>query len=258
MSGASTRDSMPAAASADGRRSTSRGADPDAAAGGGELVERPVDDESAMVDDDHMVDGLGHFGEQMARHQDRAALGCGGGAAGHAASARRAGPARWWARRGPGSAGRRAGRRRCRAAAAYRARSRRPGGGLHRPARPGRAPRRPGAPGCRWRWRARAGGCGRCGRDGSSTTRARHRRCGPGRRGRVGAAVDGGRPGCRAHQPQQHAQRGGLAGPVAAEEAGDGSLGEVEAEVVDGENGPNRLVSPSTAMVGIGRFSLVV
>ena len=50
----------------------------------------------------------------------------------------------------------------------------------------------------------------------------------------VGGAVDQRDASRRVHQPQQHPQRGGLTGPVGAEEAGDGARLHVETEVVDG------------------------
>src|SRR6266536_2867447 len=52
----------------------------------------------------------------------------------------------------------------------------------------------------------------------------------------VGPAVDPGGAGGRGDQAEQHAQGGGLAGPVGAEKACHGALVDLEAEVVDGDD----------------------
>jgi hypothetical protein len=66
---------------------------------------------------------------------------------------------------------------------------------------------------------------------------------------RVGAALDRGGARRRAHEAQQRAQRGGLAGAVGAEEADDAPGGDREGEVVDGERvAEARLVRPLTSM----------
>jgi hypothetical protein len=49
-------------------------------------------------------------------------------------------------------------------------------------------------------------------------------------------AVDPGRPRGRGDQPQQHAQGGGLAGPVGAQEPDHRALVDLEAQVVDGDD----------------------
>ncbi len=52
----------------------------------------------------------------------------------------------------------------------------------------------------------------------------------------VPAAEDGHRAGRRAHEVEDHAQRGRLAGTIGAEDAGDGAFLDGEAHVVDGED----------------------
>ena len=51
----------------------------------------------------------------------------------------------------------------------------------------------------------------------------------------IGATGDRCRPGGGCDEAQEHAERGGLSGPVGAEEASDGALRHIEGEVVDGE-----------------------
>ena len=50
----------------------------------------------------------------------------------------------------------------------------------------------------------------------------------------VAPAVERGGPGGRGDETEQHAQRGGLAGAVRSEEAGDRPRSQLEGEVVDG------------------------
>ena len=76
-----------------GQRRAVRGGDADrggAAAGPDHLVERAAGAQLALRDDDHVVGGLGDLGEQVARDQDRAALGrLGAEHVAHPADARR-------------------------------------------------------------------------------------------------------------------------------------------------------------------------
>ena len=104
---------------------------------GGQLGDRSLRDQAAVVDDHHGVDGLRDLGEHVAGDQHGAALRRRTRAAGRAASGCPPGRGRWRARRGSAPPGRRAARSPGRAAAACRARTRRPGG----PPRP-RAPTR--------------------------------------------------------------------------------------------------------------------
>ena len=59
-------------------------------------------------------------------------------------------------------------------------------------------------------------------------------------------AVDEHAPAFRPHQRVEHAQRGGLAGAVGAEQAGDLAVARFEAHVVDGDD------RPSLALAGEG------
>ena len=99
-------------------------------------------------------------------------------------------------------AGRRAARRRCRAAGPCPARSPWTASWPRRSARPSPAPRPPGAAGCRWSARGTAGGCRRCGRR-ARPWRPAARRC-------LAAARAAARRACRRCAPRQ---RSGCPGP---------------------------------------------
>src|ERR1700728_2615444 len=51
----------------------------------------------------------------------------------------------------------------------------------------------------------------------------------------IWSAIDGGIALARCYEAEEHAQRGGLAGPVRAEEPDNGAGGHVEAEVINGD-----------------------
>ena len=82
-------------------------------------------------------------------------------------------------------------------------------------------------------WARIAGGCGRCGRGGTPWHRAGRRPRGAASAARRSGAVHHGAPGIGRVEAHDHAHGGRLAGAVGAEEAGDDTRGDREAEVVD-------------------------
>ena len=133
-------------------------------------------DQPAVLDDHHRVRRQRQLGQQVAGDQDRAAArrpGCGGTGA---ASAPRPGRARWWARPGPGSAGSPsrapASISRCRMPS-EKPPTRRRAASARSTSSSTSSTRRSG---CRWGGPGSAGGCAPCGRGGSRSPPARHRR----------------------------------------------------------------------------------
>ena len=190
-----------------------------------QVGQRRLRDQAAAGDDHDVVDGLRDLGQQVARHEHGAAARRRRSAGSGAASGRPRGRGRWPARRGsaPRVAEQRAGQAEALAHPEREA--------LHPPvAGVGEADllehlvdarrREPAAAASTRRWsRARRPGWKQVDsstaptwRNGSASSRVRAAR----RWWRV--------PAGRRDEAEQHAQRGGLAGAVGAEEAGDGAL----------------------------------
>ena len=140
-----------------------------------ELADRALLDQPAPADDDEVVGHQRHLRQQVAADEHRACPGGRGARGRRGSSGCPRGRARWPARRGSPCAGRRAARRRARAAGACRASSRGPCAWRPRSARPGRAPRRPARRARRCWPPASAGGCDRSGPGGRSRRRAARR-----------------------------------------------------------------------------------
>ena len=209
---------------------------------GHDLLQRRLRDAAALGDHDDVVGGLRDLGQHVAGDEHRAALGRRAGAGSRAASGCPAGPGRWRARRARAPSGRRAARPRGRAAGACRASSR-PRAGRPRPlsatsssssstraspipaavasVRRWLRPLRPG-------WSIPPSSTAPTVRAGSSSVAN-------------GCPCTVRRAGRRAHEPEQHPQRGRLAGAVGAQEADDAPLVHREREVVDGRDGPEVL-----------------
>ena len=200
-------------------------------------ADRPGRDQPALVHDDDVRAGLLDLGQQVAGHDDRAP-GRGVVAAAPRASRRSAaGRGRWSARRAPAPRAGRAWPARCRAAAACRGCRRGPAGrstppspamssavvelGLVVGSRPVAA-----------QYSRRFSRPVRCGRKPGPSMNAPSR-ASTGAPGTTGSPNTCTCAGGRRDQPDQHAQRGGLAGAVRAEQPDDLAALDPEADVVD-------------------------
>ena len=224
-----------------------RGADAHDRAGTGELGQRSVGDQPSGDQHDDVVDGLGHFGQQMAGDQHGASRG--GIATQKSRSQRTPSGSRPLvgssSTRISGSPSRAAA---ARAADACPARSRRRAAGRRRSTRRRRAPRRRDRRAHR-RWRrGRAGARGPGARDGSSSPRARRRCDGSARRGRGRADRRWSPSRPSGHQPEQHPQGRRLPGAVRTEEPDDTARARRTVRSSTATTSPKRLVRPSKAM----------